>query len=112
MLESDEVDSTGYTIIAVSTVNIVCAIVPEHLKKQPDATRIDPSVDRPVEIDFSVPVEVWQEYHTADGFRVLLRPVVTKVQKYEKYNGFGEPIYSVGNIQQIMDIKRIKPSGA
>lgn len=112
MLESDEVDSTGYPIIAVSTVNIVCAIVPEHLKKQPAVTRIDPSVDRPAEIDFSTPEEVWQEYHTKDGFRVLLRPVVTKVHKYEKYNEFGEPIYSVGNIQQIIDIKRIKPSAA
>ena len=52
--------------------------------------------------------EVWQEYHTKDGYKILVRPVVTKVLKYEKYNAFGEPIYSVGNIQQIIDIKHIK----
>ena len=54
--------------------------------------------------------EVWQEYRTKDGYRVLLRPVVTKILKYEKYNEFKEPIYSVGNIQQILDIKRVKTS--
>lgn len=112
MVESDAVDATGYPFIAVSTLNIVCAIVPDHLKKQSTVTRIDPSVDRPVEIDFSTAEEVWQEYHTRDGFRVLIRPVVTKVHKYEKYNEFGEPIYSVGNVQQIIDIKRMKPNAA
>lgn len=108
MIESDRIDATGYPSIAVNTTSIVCAIVPEHLKKEPSGTGIDPSVDRPVEVDFSMTEEVWQEYHTKDGYKILVRPVVTKVLKYEKYNAFGEPIYSVGNIQQIIDIKHIK----
>lgn len=72
----------------------------------------DPSVDRPVEIEFSTTEEVWQEYRTEDGYRVLLRPVVAKVLKYEKYNEFGEPIYSVGRIQHILDIKHVKTNAA
>lgn len=108
MIESDRIDATGYPSIAVNTTSIVCAIVPEHLKKEPSSTGINPSVDRPIGVDFSMTEEVWQEYHTKDGYKILVRPVVTKVLKYEKYNAFGEPIYSVGNIQQIIDIKHIK----
>lgn len=108
MIESDMIDATGYPSIAVNTTSIVCAIVPEHLKKEPSSTGINPSVDRPVEVNFSMSEEVWQEYHTKDGYKILVRPVVTKVLKYDKYNTFGEPIYSVGNIQQIIDIKHIK----
>lgn len=107
MIESETVDAAGYPTIAVNTTNIVCAIVPDHLKKKPTGTDVDPFVDRPTELDFSVTDEVWQEYHTMDGYKILIRPIVTKVLKYEKYNAFGEPIYLVGNIQQILDIKRI-----
>lgn len=107
MIEGKTVNAAGYPTIAVNTTNIVCAIVPDHLKKKPTSTDVDLFVDRPAELDFSVTDEVWQEYHTMSGYKILIRPVVTKVLKYEKYNAFGEPIYSVGNIQQILDIKRI-----
>lgn len=109
MIESDAIDATGYPHIVVNTTSIVCAIVPGHLKKEPTDADIDPAVDRPIEIDFAVTEELWQEYHTEDGYKILVRPVVTKVLKYEKYNEFGEPIYSVGNVQQILDIKHIRP---
>lgn len=110
MIESDTVDHTGYPVIGVNTTNIVCAIVPEHMKKKPTDTGVGHSLDNPAEIDFSMTEEVWQEYHTKDGYRVLIKPVVTKVHKYNNYNEFGEPIYSVGNIQKILDIKQMKPN--
>lgn len=109
MIKSDAADATGYPNIGVSVTSITCAIVPEDMKKNP-SLGFDPTVDRPVEIEFSTMEEVWQEYRTEDGYRVLLRPVVTKILKYEKYNQFREPVYGVGNIQQILDIKRVKTS--
>ncbi len=45
-------------------------------------------------------------YMTTEGFRVLVKPVVTKVFRYNKYNSYGEPIYSAV-IQAITNIEKL-----
>ena len=47
---------------------------------------------------------------TVDGFRITLRPVLVKLIRYEKYNGFGEPIYGT-QIQGITNIDKITTTG-
>jgi hypothetical protein len=53
-----------------------------------------------------VPKEVrCQSYITNEGYKVLVKPVVTKVIKYNLYNKYGEPIYSA-TIQPITNIEK------
>lgn len=47
-----------------------------------------------------------QEYMTSNGFKVTIKPVLAKVFRYQKYNVFGEPIYSV-SMQSILNIDKI-----
>jgi len=62
------------------------------------------------EVKFDPIEEKWQEYMTTDGFRVLVKPVVVKVIRYDKYNSFGEPIYSAV-IQSITNIEKVAATG-
>jgi len=54
--------------------------------------------------------EKWQEYTTTDGFRLLVKPVLVKVFRYDKYNSLGEPIYSAV-IQSITNIEKVAATG-
>ena len=47
-----------------------------------------------------------QEYLTPDGFKLFVKPVLQKVFRYDKYNQFGEPIYSV-NIQPLPNLEKV-----
>jgi hypothetical protein len=48
-----------------------------------------------------------QEYMTTNGFRVSIKPVLTKVFRYDKYTQLGEPIYNVV-LQAITNIDKIE----
>jgi hypothetical protein len=46
---------------------------------------------------------------TTNGFKITIKPVLTKVFRYEKYNNFGEPMYNIA-LQAITNIDKIEPS--
>jgi predicted RNA-binding protein with PUA domain len=58
------------------------------------------------EVKFEPQEEKWQEYMTTEGFKILVKPIVVKVIKYDKYNNYGEPIYSA-IIQAITNIEKL-----
>ncbi|MGC8848815.1 MAG: hypothetical protein ACP5QE_08230 [Conexivisphaera sp.] len=101
----------GYPVsVVLDTMNAVAAIVPPGLKGQPSSEPFDPSRDVRVELKFEEQDVKQQEYITNDGYRILVKPVVTNIFRYKKYNVFGEPIYSA-TIQQITKIERIATTG-
>lgn len=97
----------GYPVgYGMDTVNAVAAIVPPQLKREPSKEPWDPRKDIGEEMKFEVQEEKWQEYMTHDGYRVLVKPVVVKIIKYQKYNEFGEPIY-MATTQQITNVEKM-----
>lgn len=92
--------------LGMDAVNIVSALVQAANKRPPTKEPWDAARDVGTEIKFEPLEEKWQEYMTTDGFKVLVKPVVVKVFKYDKYNSFGEPIYSA-TIQAITNIEKI-----
>jgi hypothetical protein len=108
ILRTSEKDQLGYPTFSIASNNVVGALVPPHMKKEPSQEPFDPKKDLGKEMKFETFQETWQEYHTTDGFKVLIKPVVTKIIKYLKYNSFGEPIYNLPNIQHILNIEKIQ----
>jgi len=43
---------------------------------------------------------------TPEGYKILVKPVVTKVIRYYKFNQFGEPIYSAA-VQAITNVEKL-----
>jgi len=92
-------------------MNAVSAIVPDHMKRAPSTEPWDPRKDIGEEMKFEALEENWQEYHTTDGFKILVKPVLMKVWRYStKYNSFGEPVYQV-NVQSLINVEKL-PSPA
>jgi hypothetical protein len=111
ILRTPILTAQGYpTNIGMDTVNVVSAIVPAALKRPPSKEPWDPARDVGTEVEFDPIEEKWQEYMTTDGFRVLVKPVVVKVIRYDKYNSLGEPIYSA-IIQSITNIEKVAATG-
>jgi hypothetical protein len=98
----------GYPInSAFDSFNVVVAVVPQILKRQPSSEPFDPQRDRGTEIKFDEQELKTQEYMTTNGFKVSIKPVLTKVFKYDKYTPLGEPIYNA-NLQSITNIDKIE----
>ena len=107
LLRSPNMTPQGYpAFINIDSINVVAAIVPPSLKREPSKEPWDPARDVGKEMKFEPQEEKWQSYMTNEGFKVLVKPVVTKVIRYEKYNSYGEPIYSA-NIQAIVNIEKL-----
>ncbi|MDI1494808.1 MAG: hypothetical protein K8823_114 [Cenarchaeum symbiont of Oopsacas minuta] len=101
-ISSQQIPNIGF-----AAINLVNAIVPKELKKfGRDQIPID-NANIADKIGLELIEEIWQEYHTMNGYRIRIRPVITQVSKYKKYNNFGEPVYSVPNIQQITDVEKL-----
>ncbi len=98
----------GYPVgVGLDTSNSVSALVPDALKRDPSAESWNPQIDKGEEIPFDEQQVQTQEYVTPDGFRITVRPVVTKILRYGKYNARREPVYSV-NIQAITNIDKME----
>ena len=96
---------TGFDII-----NIVVAKVPDTLKRKPSTEPVNMQVDRGEEIK-SIKEQVReQEYITDNGLRITIKPVLTKVFRYNKYDITGDPIYNV-SLQQITNIDKMQLTG-
>jgi hypothetical protein len=92
---------------AFDSINIVVALVPQNLKRQPSNEPYNPQTDKGAEIKFEEQDVEMQEYMTTNGFRVSIKPVLTKVFRYDKYTQLGEPIYNVV-LQAITNIDKIE----
>jgi hypothetical protein len=106
ILEAGPYNPNGYPNFGIESINAVSAIVPDKLKRQPSTTILDLNTAQGQEMGFMIHDEKWQEYQTTDGFKVMVKPVLVKVWKYESYNSLGEPIYNV-NIQNIINAERL-----
>jgi hypothetical protein len=107
ILRTAEVNPQGYPNFSIESMNVVSALVPDRLKGEPSKEPWNPKVDRGEETKFDTMEEKWQIYHTHDGFKISVRPVVTKIFSYNKYNELREPIYNL-NIQQILNVDIIR----
>lgn len=95
----------GYPNFGLESMNAISAMCPDKLKRPP-STSFDPKTDPKTEIKFTVNEERWQEYQTTTGYKVLVKPVLVKVFKYEKYNNLGEPVY-YATVQSIVNAERL-----
>jgi hypothetical protein len=102
----------GYPVnTAFDTVNVVVSMVPQALKRPPSKDPYNPQTDKGTEIKFEEQDVKTQEYMTTNGFRVSLKPVLTKVFRYDKYTPLGEPIYNVV-LQAITNIDKIETTAS
>ncbi|MGA9844187.1 MAG: hypothetical protein WBP64_17935 [Nitrososphaeraceae archaeon] len=98
----------GYPMnTAFDSINIVVSIVPQSLKRAPSNEPFNPQQDKGTEIKFEEQETKLQEYMTTNGFKISIRPVLTKVFKYDIYNQVGEPIYNV-ILQAITNIDKLE----
>lgn len=97
----------GYPVnTGFDAVNVVVAKVPASLKRNPSQEPFILQTEKGEEISYLKEEVHPQEYVTDNGFRVTIKPVLTKVFRYDKYNVFGEPIYNV-TLQQITNIDKM-----
>jgi hypothetical protein len=102
----------GYPVaVSLDSMNAIAAIVPQTNKRAPSMEQFDPTRERGEEQKFEEQETKTQEYMTTTGFRITVKPIVTKVFKYKKYNNFGEPIYNVA-LQAITNIDKIASTAA
>ena len=103
---SIQTSNTGYPELQYISQNLVSAIVPEKLRGIPSIQPVDIQNDIPEELRFEELEIKDQEYITPDGFKIIIKPVLQKIFKYNKFNGAGEPVYqatmhSIPNIEKI-----------
>lgn len=107
IFRSRQTSNTGYPELQYFSQNLVSVIVLEKLKGTPSPQSVDIQNDVPQELRFEEIAVLDQEYITPDGFKIIVKPVLQKVFKYNKYNELGEPIYQA-SIQSISNIEKIK----
>ena len=88
------------------TVNAVSAIVQDANKRPPSTEPFNPQA-KGEEIKFEEQEVKTQEYMTSNGFRITIKPVLSKVFKYKHINLYGEPAYQVA-MQSISNIDKIE----
>lgn len=100
----------GYpTQTAFDGTNVVVARVPMSLRRTPSKEPLL-QVDKGEEIRHLKEDIHEQEYITDNHFRITVRPVLTKVFRYDKYDIFGDPVYNV-SLQQITNIEKMQTTG-
>jgi hypothetical protein len=104
---SIQTSNTGYPELQYISQNLVSAIVPEKLRGIPSIQPVDIQNDIPEELRFEELEIKDQEYITPDGFKIIIKPVLQKIFKYNKFNGTGEPVYQV-TMHSIPNIEKIR----
>jgi hypothetical protein len=100
----------GIPNFTASSQNLLSAIVPKDLVKKDSVAKpgdVTPDdIKAGTDLDFDlVGKPQWQEYKTADGWIVMVRPEVGKVVKLNFYNDLGEPLYWA-NVQSTFRVKK------
>ena len=101
----------GFPNVEVAARNIVTAVVEDpSLKGVPAKEEVKL---RPEDVQSGKEMKVeqmdsnWQEYKIlGTPWKLLVRPIVPKVIRTQKYNQFGEPIYWA-SIQFVTDVKKV-----
>jgi hypothetical protein len=107
ILRTPVITPQGYPAgVFIDSLNSVAAIVPQHLKREPTREPWNPATDVGKEMKFDPMEEKWQAYMTTEGYKVLVKPIVTKVIKYEKYNDYGEPVYAT-TVQAVTNVEKL-----
>jgi hypothetical protein len=96
--------------VGIDSINAVAAMIPTALRGPPSTEQLNPQVDKGQELKFEEQDVKTQEYMTTNGFKITVKPILTKVFRYQKYNNYGEPIYNVV-IQAITNIEKIESTG-
>jgi len=86
-------------------------MVPTSLKRPTSKEPFNPETDKGDEVTYVKEEIRPQEYVTDNGFRITIKPILTKAFRYNKYNMFGEPIYNV-TLQQITNIDKMEPTAS
>lgn len=111
ILANSQKTPEGYPAgLAIDSINAVSAIVPPALRGPPSNQPVNFQVDKGQEMKFEEQDVKTQEYMTTNGFKITVKPILTKVFRYQKYNTYGEPIYNVV-IQAITNIEKIESTG-
>jgi len=93
--------------MGIDSINATAVIAPPSLRRQPNIQPFNPQVEKGIEIKFEEQEVKTQEYMTTNGFRITVKPVVTKIFKYPRANQYGEPIYNLV-MQAITNIEKIE----
>ncbi len=104
---SIQTSNTGYPELQYFSQNLISVIVPEKLRGIPSTQPIDTQNDIPEELRFEELEIKDQEYITPDGFKIIIKPVLQKIFKYNTFNGTGEPVYQA-TIHSIPNIEKIR----
>jgi hypothetical protein len=97
----------GYPVSAeVDAMNVISSMVPSSSRRQPSTEPWIPQHDKGEEMKFEEQDVKTQEYMTPNGFKLTVKPVLAKVFRYQKYNTYGEPIYTA-SLQSIVNIDKI-----
>lgn len=91
-------------------VNIITAFVPQSLKRPPPNQPPNVAAEIGTEMKFEEQEGKNQQYMTTNGFQISIKPILTKVFRYDKYNQYGEPVYNVF-LQSITNIDKIESTG-
>jgi len=101
-----------FGMAANNLISVVCAKDLLRTKGEEITGPITPQeVKDGTDLDYQpVGASEWQEYQTADGYTVLLRPELGKVVRLKRYapigaSGLWEPVYWT-NIQQVHRLKK------
>lgn len=106
ILRAGDITPQGYPqAIGLDSINAIAAIVPPAARGPPSNELFDITREVGEEVKFEPIEEKTQEYVTPDGYKITVRPVVTKVIKYKKFNVLGEPVYNA-TIQAITNMER------
>lgn len=95
----------------MDATEVVSSLIPTGNRQPPSTEPWNPQRDAGEEKKFEEQDVKTQEYMTSNGFKLTIKPVLAKVFRYQKYNVFGEPIYSV-SMQSIMNIDKIPSTSA
>jgi len=77
----------GGTLITM----IVSPVPPSELRKLK-------KVDSIIDMKYETIKEGWNEYEVSDGFTLKLKPIISQIDRTEKFDPRGEPLYGV-NVQ-------------
>jgi hypothetical protein len=104
---SIQISPEGYPMqTAFDVIHIAVAKVPEKLKKEPSPQPVISQNEIGEEIGSIKEEIIEQQYDTENGFRITIKPILTKVFRYDKYDMFGDPMYNV-SLQQITNIDKM-----
>jgi hypothetical protein len=104
---STQSTAEGYPIqTGFDIMHIAVATVPRDLRREPSPQPVNLQNEVGEEIH-SVKEEILeQQYDTENGFRITIKPILTKAFRYNKYDMYGDPMYNV-SLQQITNIDKL-----